>query len=455
MHKAAFEGHPDCLFVVRRDGTIVAVNERAAALLGYSSGELVGRPLRSYFNRHGESLSVPSADKPIEKETTYIVYLVPKTGPIDATEGTLRVNPITAKLALAQWQSTVSSATHTALLGERHRYRSLFEQWHDAVFFIDLDGNHIEVNQRAADLLGYSITELEELSPRSVTAEPDKSAEVLRHLLAGEHVPPYERLFRRKDGSLIPVEVNVEVVRDGTGKPLYIQSLARDITRRRAAQERIDELLSQKEVLLREINHRAKNSMTSAIHMIGAEIAETESQAVHDALTNVERRLRSAELVYDALVASEDHMTVRLDEYLDNLVDRIAESHAGGDVRIEQSLSPVTVHSKRAFPVGAAVNEMITNALKHAFPQGRGTISVRLVTGEESHAILTVSDDGVGAAPDAKSGYGTLIIESLIEQIGGSVTRTTNAGTTLRLTIPLHEDTPEDPPHRDQSARAE
>ena len=116
------------------------------------------------------------------------------------------------------------------------RYRALFEQSHDAIFILDFAGRHSAVNQRAVELLGYSREELLKLSAHEISAEPTQSQEFLRRLIGGEQIPLYERLLRKKDGSVIPVEINVELVHDIHGKPLHIQSFVRDITDRRRAE---------------------------------------------------------------------------------------------------------------------------------------------------------------------------------------------------------------------------
>ncbi|NWG16157.1 MAG: PAS domain S-box protein, partial [Chloroflexi bacterium] len=109
------------------------------------------------------------------------------------------------------------------------------------VFILDLEGHHIEANQRAAEMLGYTIEEIQHLSFRDLSAEVDESERVRQRLLAGERIPIYERLFRKKDGSLVPVEVNVELVRDMDGTPLHIQSVVRDISERRQMEKTLRE----------------------------------------------------------------------------------------------------------------------------------------------------------------------------------------------------------------------
>ncbi len=128
-------------------------------------------------------------------------------------------------------------------------YRSLFEQSHDAVFILDLNGRHKTANQRAAEMLGYTLDEIRGLSLSQISAEVTQSEQRFEGLLRGDHYPVYERTFRRKDGSLVPVEINAELVRDFKGDPFYIQSVVRDITERKRAEM----VLLESEKKLREI----------------------------------------------------------------------------------------------------------------------------------------------------------------------------------------------------------
>ncbi|MFN8530604.1 MAG: PAS domain S-box protein [Anaerolineae bacterium] len=123
------------------------------------------------------------------------------------------------------------------------RYRSLFEQSNDAVFVFDLTGHHLQVNQRAAEMLGYTQEELIGKSYLDFVAPDDQpnSADMLQRVGSGEFLPPYERVFLHRDGTLIHTEVNAEVVRSVDGTPLYIQSIVRDITIRKCMEEQLRE----------------------------------------------------------------------------------------------------------------------------------------------------------------------------------------------------------------------
>jgi PAS domain S-box-containing protein len=134
------------------------------------------------------------------------------------------------------WQRLldVVSATYDQA-DDRRFYQALFDQTNDAVFIIALNGKYLSVNHKAAEMLGYTVGELVKLSMPQVVApdEQQDSQKILRDLIAGQTVPPYERTFYRKDGTKLLVEVNVDLVRDNDGKPIYLQSIVRDISERK------------------------------------------------------------------------------------------------------------------------------------------------------------------------------------------------------------------------------
>lgn len=125
-----------------------------------------------------------------------------------------------------------------ALKERERRYRALFERTNDAVFIITLDLKHLDANQRAAELLGYTLDEIVGMPVEKVVGkgEYDDSRRVLKSLLAGDHVPVYERIFRKKTGEEFPVEINAALVTDNEGIPIHIQSVARDISERKKAE---------------------------------------------------------------------------------------------------------------------------------------------------------------------------------------------------------------------------
>ena len=127
--------------------------------------------------------------------------------------------------------------SHDELLASEARFRSLFEQTHDAVFMLDLEGRFLSSNQRAADMFGYTRSEMIGTSFEDSSIEVEASRQVFSRVLAGEMIPLYERRFRSKNGKILSLEVSVELVKDENGTPLHIQGVARDITARKKTEQ--------------------------------------------------------------------------------------------------------------------------------------------------------------------------------------------------------------------------
>jgi diguanylate cyclase (GGDEF)-like protein/PAS domain S-box-containing protein len=179
-----------------------------------------------------------------------------------------------------------------------HRYRALFEQSHDAVFILDVQGKHLEVNQRAADLLGYTVEELMQLSAIDISAQKEESGHILERLQKGENIPLYEHVFIKKNGEKVTVEINAELVCDDDGVPIHIQSVARDISERK-----------QNEVVLQEANQKLRNQLVE-IQTLQAQLRE---QATRDSVTGLfNRRYLEDTLTREFLRAGREKSTVCL-----------------------------------------------------------------------------------------------------------------------------------------------
>jgi len=139
------------------------------------------------------------------------------------------------------WDVTERVRAEESLRESEKRYRALFEQTNDAVFLISLDGIHMEVNPQVSDMLGYPVDEIvgRPFGDFVVPEEKQIGLDRMAQLLDGQTLPVYERTFLRKDGTTVPAEINVALVRDEAGKPLHIQSVVRDITERKRAEEEL------------------------------------------------------------------------------------------------------------------------------------------------------------------------------------------------------------------------
>ncbi|MDB5372993.1 MAG: signal transduction histidine kinase [Belnapia sp.] len=198
----------------------------------------------------------------------------------------------------------------------------------------------------------------------------------------------------------------------------------------RVARDRAEDLASQQAILLREVNHRVANSLQLIASLTRMQESAVRDPAAREALAAMRNRIAAVAQVHRRLYTSDDVRSVALHDYLGGLLEEIGRS-VGGRV-IELTAEPIEVPTDRAVSLGVIVSELVTNALKYAYP-GRldGPIRVRLqMLGGEG--LLAVQDEGVGGAVPtaAGTGLGRRIVEALSASVGGTVTHAAGPGGT-------------------------
>jgi len=196
--------------------------------------------------------------------------------------------------------------------------------------------------------------------------------------------------------------------------------------------------LEEREVLLQEIHHRVKNNLQVISSLINMQMRRLEDSASRNALTECQARVYTIALIHETLYESRDYSEMPFSDYVRSLatsVFQLAGSPEG--VSLQLALEQVTLPVDRAIPCGLILNELLVNALKHAFPDGRsGCISVRLQHRDAGRVALVVHDDGIGVqeAADRKNGeLGMQLIATLAQQIRADLSVKRAAGTTVEL----------------------
>ncbi len=188
-----------------------------------------------------------------------------------------------------------------------------------------------------------------------------------------------------------------------------------------------DKGLADRDLLIEEINHRTKNNFQIVISLLELQARRSPEPAVREAMKAAVARIGGLARSHRNLYAAGDAgQSVAMDLYLGELCANLTDGPGfGGFVRIETALEPASLPRDRAVAVGVILNELITNAFKHAFPPGRpGLVRVALVRADTG-LTLTVADDGVGLtgrAAAADSGLGRGLIDAFARQAGGVVT---------------------------------
>ncbi|WOH85059.1 response regulator [Bradyrhizobium sp. BEA-2-5] len=252
-----------------------------------------------------------------------------------------------------------------------------------------------------------------------VTASQD-SAIAVTALKAGAA----DYLVKDVQGDFIPL---LHVAADGALRQAALQRAREEAEAEiHASRDRYAALAAERELLLREVNHRVGNSLqiiASLLHLQASSAAQDEVKA---ALTNAMGRVAAVAQVHRRLYTSQDLKSVVLNQYLDSLLEDLRRSAEGNRMsRLTLKAEPIEIDPDRAVAVGIIVNELVMNAVKYAYPDGAGPIHVELKP-QGDDLQLAISDDGVGFSDQADprgTGMGQRIVSAMAAKLDASVER--------------------------------
>lgn len=203
--------------------------------------------------------------------------------------------------------------------------------------------------------------------------------------------------------------------------------------------------LEERDVLLHEVHHRFKNNLQVLASLISMQARSLGEGPSRDALVECQARVQAMALVHQELYRTKDCARTRLGEYARSLARNVFHAAGAADgISLELAVEDVDVAVEKAVPCGLILNELITNALKHAFPDGRrGTVRVEAAPEDGVGVRLAVIDDGVGLPPGIdvrRSGsLGLQLVWMLAEQLAARLEVKRGSGTHVALTVPHEE----------------
>lgn len=263
-----------------------------------------------------------------------------------------------------------------------------------------------------------------------VTASQD-SAIAVTALKAGAA----DYLVKDVQGEFIPL---LQVAVTGALKQAALQR-ARDEAEAEvhASRDRYAALAAEREVLLREVNHRVGNSLQIIASLLHLQANSAAQDDVKAALTNAMGRVAAVAQVHRRLYTSQDLKSVSLNAYLDSLLEDLRRSAEGNKMsRLTLEAEPIEIDPDRAVAIGIIVNELVMNAVKYAYPDGAGPIHVELAS-DGDDIVLAIADDGVGLnvkADPRSTGMGQRIVSAMASKLEADVERDpTHSGTRIVL----------------------
>jgi two-component system, sensor histidine kinase PdtaS len=310
---------------------------------------------------------------------------------------------------------------------------------------VDVEGKIAIVNSLAERMFGYTRSEMIGQPVEVLVPERYRHRHVAdrrgyeknprtRPMGAGQ-----ELWGRRKDGTEFPVEISLSPLDTEHGR--MVTSIIRDTTDRRRTEERIKASLREKEVLLKEIHHRVKNNLQVTSSLLKLQSGYIQDPQAQEMFAESQNRIRSMALVHEKLYQSSDLSRVDFSDYIQSLASLLMRSYGADNKTIQLCIEAGEVYLsiETAVPCGLIANELISNCLKHAFPDRRkGEIRIRITeTVEPNTLTLTVADNGAGLPPDLDINktdtLGLQLVRTLTRQLNGHLEVRTDGWTEFNV----------------------
>ncbi|MES0491288.1 MAG: histidine kinase dimerization/phosphoacceptor domain -containing protein [Leptospirales bacterium] len=329
--------------------------------------------------------------------------------------------------------------------------RTLMETAGDAIICLQEGDIIYEWNKKAEQLFGYTMKEAigKQLHPLIVPERyREKAAKGMEqffrtgkgHLL-GKVV---EIKALRRNGTEFDAEISISAMRvNGIWKAAGI---IRDITERKQMESNIRNSLEEKELLLKEIHHRVKNNLQVISSLISLQSSQIENKSPAEVLDESQNRIRAMAFIHEKLYKSSDLAKINFGDYVRSLTEYLMSAYqiSTEKITVKIDIADVALDIAFAIPCGLILNELISNAFKHAFPGDRnGEITIMLVRQEHGLHLLTFKDNGIGLPSkvklDKSDSLGLQIIDSLVKQIGGTIQVKKEKGSSFEIKFKKEE----------------
>ena len=427
------ESAPNVMVMVNVAGLIEMVNIQAEREFGYRREEMLGQPIelllperfRSQHPRLREMFFAQPQSRPMGVGRD--LYARRKDGSEFPVE--IGLNPIETDEGPMVLSSIVNIADRKK---QEERFRRVVESAPNAMVMVNGDGLIEMVNIQTERVFGYTREEM--LGQSIEMLLPERLRVQHPHLRQAFFTAPQSRpmgvgrdLFaRRKDGSEFPVEIGLNPIETDEG-PMVLSAIV-DISDRKQKERHIHAALQEKELLLGEIHHRVKNNLQVVDSLLDMQLLRVNDVSVQEILRDSQNRIRSMALIHQTLYQSHDFARVDFAGIVDSLVPALVSSYGVNASRVSVEITADAVHLpiNLAIPCGLIINELVTNALKHAFPDGReGVITLQLHPRANHNVELVVSDNGIGIPEhldiEQSETLGLQLVQLLTSQVNGAL----------------------------------
>jgi len=311
-----------------------------------------------------------------------------------------------------------------ALRESEQKFRSITEQVRDVIFITDLHGTITYISPSSAAVFGCPAADMLNQRFPAFLAERDiplALAEFEHTLRTAQTTNDLCLNMKRQDGTEVVGELRAAQIYQN-GAVCGTIGVIRDVTERQRAEEQIRAALQEKEVLLKEIHHRVKNNLQVISSLLNLQASLLEDEHSRSLFQESQYRVKTMALIHEKLYQSESLRTIGFQEYVRSLASDLYASYhpLSGTVELVIDVADIHLDIDTAIPCGLIINELVSNALKHAFPGGTGTMTITMAEQSEGVYTLMISDDGIGIPEDldieTSGTLGLQLVKGLVEE---------------------------------------
>lgn len=441
-YKHFFNNSADFACIANTNGYFETLNQNFEKILGYSEKELLENQFLNFV--HPDDLD--STLKEVEKlktsalSTQFVNRYRKKDGSYLWFSWNTTPNMDTGKLYAIARDITEQKKTEEKIKNSEEKYRSVVENAADMIITFDNNhlitfANHLRPGTRVEDSVGTSIYTL---IPQEYQ---EHVKEKIKKVFDFKKPQSYELPGQHYDGSSAWYSANLGPVFSGENVS-GITLILRDITDSKKAEEKIQQSLKEKEILLQEVHHRVKNNLQIILSILNLQHAQITDKKTLDLVRDIRSRIKAMSFIHELLYQTDDFSSINFSEYITNITSNLIYSYTQNQtIDLKLDVGTIFLDLDSAIPCGLIINEIVTNALKYAFTdQKNGEVNVSL-TQKNEFIQLTIADNGRGLPDNIDyrntESLGMQLVVTLVQQLGGEIVLDNSNGAKYTITFKM------------------
>ena len=446
--KSMISASPDGICVVSIDGDIQFASEKCASMLGYDDPDIsIGHSIFDYLDTSSQNKAKLYMREIFTGRETHSEEYVLRRKDGSFLYAELNSQVLSDKdnkpnqLMVIIRDITDRKKKEEELAESQQRYFDLLNSMREGFAYVDEADIYRLVNPSFDQIMGQPMI------GKSIYDVPDNKGKKILMNESGRRKKggssEYVVSIIRPDGQRRWIRVNSSPLYGNDGRYIGRSALHRDITDELKEKAELNQLVKTKETLMKELQHRVKNSLTLVSSLLDIAMNGISDTKAIGVLEDTISRIQSMSAIYERLYLTESVSSIHFGTYVDGIAKSIFNTFSPDSSKIKLSVEAeqIDIDTKRAISLGLIVNELLTNALKYAFPYNRSGVITVSFEKIEQDVSLTVSDDGVGmkdpAILDSSPTMGMTLIRLLASQIGASMKVDLSHGTSISIVFKL------------------